>query len=84
MKSYSIYINGVNEGSVKTDNINQFIEENYEDVSYKINHEENEVYLRVDILQVMRKAVGEYGNSRVTMFHKNLYRGYNISTVISN
>ncbi|WP_214484808.1 hypothetical protein [Bacillus sp. SM2101] len=57
MKNYSIYVNGVKQGSIKTENIKQFVEDNYADVSYKIDYEENEVFIRADILQVIRKAL---------------------------
>lgn len=56
MNTYEVYANNHSNGTIKTENIKQFIEDNYKykSLRYEINEEENEVYLYFDILDVMR------------------------------
>lgn len=57
METYKIFVNGNEQGSIKCDDIEEFISETYPSVKYQFSHENKNVFLKADILDVMRMAM---------------------------
>ncbi|MFO1442942.1 hypothetical protein KDN24_06890 [Bacillus sp. Bva_UNVM-123] len=62
MIEYDVYVNNVLNGSIKTLDIEQFIKENYKhfkSLKYRIDYDEKEVYLFIDIMNIMKQALNK-------------------------
>lgn len=55
---YKIFVNGQEEGSVVTDNIDEFIEQNYSSIkNYKVSEENKTVHIYVNLLDLMKDGL---------------------------
>lgn len=54
MTTYQIFVNGKNQGAIKTDNAKSFVEENYPKAKSEINEEESHIYLSISLLDAMK------------------------------
>lgn len=62
---YKVFVNGQEEGTIETNNISEFIEQNYSSIkSYKVSEENKMVHIYVSLLDLMKdglKQIEEWG-----------------------